>query len=111
MWVAMKSTILISTDLAALSDAALAILSNAEALAIHQDAWGIQARRASSIWDWARPRHTASALRPGSRHATSAPGLGPPHATSALGPGPPLPHLHQDWARPVPHLHWDRARP
>lgn len=48
MWIMMKAPMLIGTNLSTLSQDTIKTLTNAEALSIHQDAWGQQARRVAS---------------------------------------------------------------
>ena len=45
LWCALKAPLLLGTNISSLGPGALAVLSNAEALAISQDALGLQARR------------------------------------------------------------------
>eukprot|EP00756_Hemistasia_phaeocysticola_P066549 Hpha_TRINITY_DN9306_c0_g1::TRINITY_DN9306_c0_g1_i1::g.25915::m.25915/K07407/E3.2.1.22B, galA, rafA; alpha-galactosidase len=49
MWVVMKAPILLGCNLTDLSDELVAMVTNAEALAIHQDPLGKQARRVASV--------------------------------------------------------------
>lgn len=49
MWCALKSVMLLGNDLSAMSPAVLSVLSNKEAIAISQDALGVQARRVVSM--------------------------------------------------------------
>jgi hypothetical protein len=45
MWCIMKSPLILGNDIPNETPATLSVLSNAEAIAVNQDAWGIQARR------------------------------------------------------------------
>ena len=45
----MKSTLLISTVLSELPAEVIKMFTNKEAIALHQDPWGVQARRVSSV--------------------------------------------------------------
>lgn len=55
MWCIMKAPLLIGNDMMTIDDATLAVLNNTEALAVSQDAWGVQAHRVASI----PPRNTS----------------------------------------------------
>ncbi len=48
LWCAVKSPLIIGCDLRNMSAASLAVLSNAEAIAINQDLLGVQATRRTS---------------------------------------------------------------
>jgi hypothetical protein len=45
MWAVMKSPLILGNDIPNMDAATLGVLANAEAIAVSQDAWGVQARR------------------------------------------------------------------
>lgn len=49
MWTILKSTLLLSTRIDLLADYHIDTVTNEDAIAVHQDDWGVQARRVSSF--------------------------------------------------------------
>jgi hypothetical protein len=49
MWTLLKSTLLLSTRIDQLADYHIATVTNKDAISIHQDDWGVQGRRVSSM--------------------------------------------------------------